>query len=55
MESKLVQVYIVGLRDIRDENKRIITSSKVQVQIKLGAENIDSKEVQLQSSGCEMN
>jgi hypothetical protein len=34
--EKLIQIFGIGLRDIRDQNKKLISNDKVTLEIKIG-------------------
>jgi len=40
-----VQIYLIGLRDIRDSNKRILSKGLAEVNMFLGADTFNSGKV----------
>jgi hypothetical protein len=46
---------LIGLRDIRDASKRILSEGKTEVVMKLGDIEFKSNTVTLKRSGCEIN
>jgi hypothetical protein len=52
-----VQIYLIGLRDIRDTSKRIISQGKAKVIMRMDKQEkpFESKDVPVKKSACEIN
>ena len=54
-EEKLFQVYLIGLRDIKDSSKKMIQKGSANVVMSLGGQCLESGDVSIKQSGCEIN
>lgn len=59
LETRRMQIYVVGLRQITDSSKRMLQDKSAELKITLHGEELIQKDVnmkmQLKKSGCDFN
>jgi|JI9StandDraft_2_1071091.scaffolds.fasta_scaffold1059487_1 hypothetical protein len=51
-----MQIYVVGLRQIRDTSKKVLTKGEVQLKIAINGKDYDiNMKSELKRSGCDFN
>ena len=50
-----MQIYVIGLREIRDASKKVLTKGSVDLFISIGDKTFQMPKNHLKRSGCEIN